>query len=272
LEALLRSITLRRKELREEQRKLDSLFITLMGDLQTSLLNDEDLTVIGADTFADVDPSLSEEVDAPVEPLVLEEPDDSYPSKPHRLEGTAAPSPIVAQSSSLNCFPQSIFENLGSCGTPIPRSQRSNQQAPAEVRMIADMVGAFSFSDENSISETNNTSVRLLHQGPHPSPRAMSAGARAWRERNNRPASRGIDFRTGMSGHMALLSTQAHKKHPHDYLPTVAKMSAHTGLTMTSSSIARTKKDVSWKEYSYPLSSSTAPAESHDDEDDTRTV
>ena len=50
---------------------------------------------------------------------------------------------------------------------------------------------------------------------------------------HGRPASDGIDFRTGMSGHSALFSSSAH---PHDYLAQTqrffAGMSNHTGLTM----------------------------------------
>mmetsp|Transcript_34601 Transcript_34601/g.39439 ORF Transcript_34601/g.39439 Transcript_34601/m.39439 type:complete len:113 (+) Transcript_34601:475-813(+) len=40
LEALLRSISIRRKELRTEQRKLDNRFVSFMKDLQNSLLSD----------------------------------------------------------------------------------------------------------------------------------------------------------------------------------------------------------------------------------------
>jgi len=51
LEAMLRLMSSRRKELREEQRKIDNQFIAYMNELQVSLMSDEDLTVIAADTF-----------------------------------------------------------------------------------------------------------------------------------------------------------------------------------------------------------------------------
>ena len=73
------------------------------------------------------------------------------------------------------------------------------------------------------------------------------AGAQAWREQQGRTAA--INFRTGMSGHMGILSTQSHA---HDvYLggrnysdhgrgagvapsgSTRQAMSSHTGLSMT---------------------------------------
>ncbi len=52
LEAMLLALSNRRKELRTEQSKVDNKFIRLMSDLQASLQNDEDLTVITADTFS----------------------------------------------------------------------------------------------------------------------------------------------------------------------------------------------------------------------------
>ena len=72
----------------------------------------------------------------------------------------------------------------------------------------------------------------------YPSQSEMLAGARAWRERHGREAATGIDFRTGMSGHSALLSKKP--GHPHEYLgndesvrqPVSFRMSSHTGLTM----------------------------------------
>ena len=59
IEAMLCSLSNRRKELRIEQSKIDNQFIRFINELQHSLHTDEDLTVILADTFA-----------APVEPSV----------------------------------------------------------------------------------------------------------------------------------------------------------------------------------------------------------
>lgn len=87
--------------------------------------------------------------------------------------------------------------------------------------------------ERRSYAYVEDTPTRLLTSASHPSPSALRAGARAWREMHGRPPSDGIDFRTGMSGHSALFSSSAH---PHDYLASThrffAGMSNHTGLTM----------------------------------------
>lgn len=67
---------------------------------------------------------------------------------------------------------------------------------------------------------------------PAPINSNLLAGAREWRRKNDKNAARGINFRTGMSGHMGAHSTYTH---PHDYLyETSRKMSSHSGLTVRS--------------------------------------
>ena len=239
LEALLRSLSLQRKELRTQQRKVDSQFVAMMQDLQASLLNDEDLTVIGADTFSEVDLKVrfndfKEEED---DRKIAANNSDSENSiadmvKIPYYQRADSPPGIVPQSS-FGCFPEGMFGDFAGMTSPSRETSSANRSS----QVISGMMRALSFTDDNSTSDAVNMSNRVLTQASsHPSPRAMSAGARAWRERNNRPASRGIDFRTGMSGHMALLSAQAHPD-PHSYLRTntsmLGKMSAHTGLTLT---------------------------------------
>jgi hypothetical protein len=261
LEALLRSLSLQRKELRTQQRKVDSQFVAMMQDLQASLLNDEDLTVIGADTFSDVDLKVRFN-------NFKEEDDDDRKLSPNNSDSEnsiadmvkipyyqrADSPPGIVPQSSFGCFPEGMFGDFGGTSS----NSRENASANRSSQVISGMMRALSFNDDNSTSDAVNMSNRVLNQASsHPSPRAMSAGARAWRERNNRPASRGIDFRTGMSGHMALLSAQAHPD-PHSYLrmntSMLGKMSAHTGLTLTSRKPASPKH------------------QKRDDYDDSRTV
>lgn len=238
LEALLRSVTLRRKELRIQQRKTDSQLVTMMQDLQTSLLNDEDLTVIGADTFSEVDMKvrfnnfMDEQEDRKIAAHDSDSDNSIAEGKGALVYKRADSPPSIVPQSSFGCFPEGMFGDFGGLSS---RRQESSSSSQSEV--VAGVMRALSFSDDRSTSDAQRASRRVLHQASsHPSPRAMSAGAQAWRDRNNRPASRGIDFRTGMSGHMALLSTQVHRD-PHSYLRTntsmLGKMSAHTGLTLT---------------------------------------
>jgi hypothetical protein len=203
----------------------------MMQDLQTSLLNDEDLTVIGADTFSEVDSKVRISKAEDDNRKIAANDSDSDNSITERKEALvykrADSPPSIVPQSSFGCFPEGMFGDFGG----LTRRQ--------EASSVAGVLRAFSFSD-CSASDAQQASNRVLHQASsHPSPRAMSAGAQAWRERNNRPASKGIDFRTGMSGHMALLSAQTHQAHrdPHSYLRTntsmLGKMSSHTGLTLT---------------------------------------
>mmetsp|Transcript_1415 Transcript_1415/g.3505 ORF Transcript_1415/g.3505 Transcript_1415/m.3505 type:complete len:252 (-) Transcript_1415:267-1022(-) len=217
---MLHGLSMRRKELRNEKTKIDSQSVTLMSELQTSLTNEEDLTVIGADTFKDnalIEDSTHSDDDA-----IMEE--DQKPSqqeltefwKPHMMK--RRDSPTFPQQAGLSCFSQEVlsplFVNRGGGG------------------IVEAIRGTLSFGEDNSVVDTHPT---LQAAASHPSPGAISAGARAWRERNGRSASQGIDFRTGLSGHMALLSSNAHA-HPHDDLsrPTQSalKISSHSGLTV----------------------------------------
>jgi Zinc finger, C3HC4 type (RING finger) len=73
-------------------------------------------------------------------------------------------------------------------------------------------------SSGGNITATGGTAAAaaaLFPAASHPSPSEMRAGAQAWRERQSANAGAAvtntdIDFRTGLSGHMALLSSHAH--------------------------------------------------------------
>lgn len=210
-----------------EQSKIDNQFIRFINELQHSLQNDEDLTVILADTFsapveaaaaaleqATVEKEEKTAGDAAVEP-------DPGPTKPERP--TTPPAAMECmRPSRFACFSGGVF---------------GDDEADSHPNRLR-----FSFSHDllRSSEDAADPEASQLFPVVHPpSPRAMRAGAQAWRElqstptmMNNSDASGGhINFRTGMSGHMALLSTHAH---PHGLLTPAraGRMSAHTGLTM----------------------------------------
>jgi len=244
LEAMLINTATRRRTLHAELIELDTQFIAMMRDLQYALTQDEDLTVIGADTFNNVG---TEEIKVNTEERIKEsvagtKSDDLF--KPHRLDRQVTP-PIL-QESGLVCFSVPnvfcAFEG-GSLSPPLLATPRRNDR---EEDIIAGILGACSQGDENSILDqalggisfgdgTSSVDQSSPHRQSrnHPSPRALSAGARAWRERNGREPSFGVDFRTGFSGHMALTSTHAQS---HDDMferkNTSRKMSSHSGLNL----------------------------------------
>ena len=281
-------MSLRRKELREEQKKIDNQFIAFMNELQVSLMSDEDLTVIAADTFhkniENNDPSgggststvrvRTRGVD--VVPLDTQPPEqarasnaqmqpppeppertntfadeDSTPLKPRFTERPVTP-PGSNSRGSFFCSSSDVLQAVLPISSQavqppaLPIADRSPAIAREYDNMSQQRRAQFSYyqnyhqnypqtprHDRRPHAHVEDTPTRMLTTAAHPSPSALRAGARAWREMHGRPASNGIDFRTGMSGHSALFSSSAH---PHDYLASTQRfftgMSNHTGLTM----------------------------------------
>jgi hypothetical protein len=255
LEAMLRSLSSQRKRLRLEQSKVDNMFIRLMNDLQISLMTDDDLTVIVADTFtaapADrkaeyrqqneardqmpsrnaADASLTNmSNNGPVKPKL----DDNIGQEERQdSQGTGTPHVLTTAARGFACFANDVFDTISGTG-----SDETEYHTLRRQQGISPSIRTTQKSDIEGTTCSMPMATTLFPSASHPSPSAMSAGARAWREMHGREECRGgVDFKTGMSGHMALLSSHAH---PHEYLGThrhaIANfrgMSNHTGLTMT---------------------------------------
>ena len=249
---MLRSLSQQRKRLRLEQSKVDNMFIRLMNDLQVSLMTDEDLTVIVADTFVNAatkdaviqrrqDESRAQEPSSrDIEPLpsassiVTEDTGPAKPAfrvqkQPQEVRQDPPGMPPTAMSNAARgfaCFANDMFDSISGAGsTDETEFQKMRRQQGLATPVPTTTKTA-------TIAAVPTT---LFPSASHPSPSAMSAGARAWREMHGRQEpSSAIDFKTGMSGHMALLSSHAH---PHEYLgarlPNFHGMSNHTGLSIT---------------------------------------
>jgi hypothetical protein len=226
---MLRSLSARRKELRQEQSQVDNRFVRLMNDLQSSLMNDEDLTVVAGEAFTPTaksgkDEKENELVLRDMEPTQREErrdPNDGL-TKPSMLTRQSTPTQVTR---TFSCFANEVFDALG--GSP---DEEVIQSGPA---ILNAMTHPFGSAIERAAASEDDRSTTLFPAASHPSPSAISAGARAWRERHGREASQGVDFRTGLSGHLALTSSHAYS---HEYLSrktAFPRMSSHSGLTMT---------------------------------------
>lgn len=250
----------RRRELREEQKRIDNHFIALMNELQVSLMADEDLTVIAADTFhANIEndgsaASIRVRDSAQLQQPELRQPEmctpyeDHTPLKPRFMERPRTP-PGDSSRGLFFCSGSDVLNAvlpLSSSRTQPPAlpsaarspaiAQEFNYAQSAESRhppQHSHQQQYMSWTPNFSSDNVESTPTRMLTSASHPSPSALRAGARAWREMHGRPASDGIDFRTGMSGHSALFSSSAQS---HDYLAQTQRlfdgMSNHTGLTM----------------------------------------
>lgn len=223
LEAILRNLSSRRKALRLEQTQIDNKFIQTMNSLQASLQNDEDLTVIVADTFARA---------ATKELRAVEEKEQRAPSpspdnislekarlKQEQQKEQHNSTPPRSSLTRFGCFSADVFDTGEQL---VERTRAALPNIPPSA-----LYEAF-------IPNTQSVDDHLQTAATHPSPSAMREGARAWRERHRQQPRTGIDFRTGMSGHKALYSPQA--RHPHAFLDSVnswtrLKMSSHTGLS-----------------------------------------
>lgn len=177
-----------------------------MKELQESLQDDEDLTVVCGKTIAG---SQKEEKTAP-RTQIAEDPDDAInreelPLKP-RFQRVDE---VETSSSGYMCFTaacNSVDDDL--------------------------LLLPFNASDSPTSRSIFNTS--------NPSTRLMREGARAWRERYLESVPSSVDFKTGLSGHHALTS----QSHPHSYLDgngtprreAKMRMSSHAGLSTSGSS------------------------------------
>ena len=197
LEAILKTMSAERRRLRTKQTEHDTQFVKLMNQLQDSLKNDEDFTVVCRSAFhTDENEESAEFSNGEESPTEKKEGDK--PSWTFSRE----PSAVATFASTLTPIEPNV---------PVPNSCRL----------------------------------------PSPVPNVIRAGALAWRERQAREVQKSINFRSGLSGHMALASSRAH---PHELLSATSsdksqnqrivpsnlslkvtnfRMSSHSGLTLS---------------------------------------
>ena len=240
LEAYLHALAARRRELQAESIKVDTRFTRLMNSLQASLFNDEDLTVIPGDTFEDDDGAfvVIPQDERNQSDLGQTFSDDSDLRKPYAVVRQATP----PMEGGLSCSMGSVFKVMSATlgGSDYDTSPQV-ASAPAAI------------NERNASTEGAQAPARAQARRTPPRSRELSAEAEAWRERYyQQRKTRGIDFRTGLSGHQGLVSYMVH---PHSYLDSakhssLPKMSNHSGLSRST----RPTNQSSWREapsYSY---------------------
>jgi hypothetical protein len=218
-----------------------------MNELQVSLMSDEDLTVIAADTFHGKKPKdFVEEVKIDLEQPLSQYVDrndkyeDSTPLKPRLMERPMTPTSAVESSRGFFCTSGDVFDAVIPLSAGSSSTRRQTHALPHTSESPAIVAALARANSHGSSSTAESTPTRLFPSASvsNPSPTALRAGARAWREMHGQPAAGdffgGIDFRTGMSGHSALTSASSH---PHDYLNSHSRtsfrgFSNHSGLTL----------------------------------------
>jgi hypothetical protein len=225
--------------------RVDNNFITLMNELQASLMADEDLTVIAAHAFQEnseetfgailsEDPCNNEDsAGYPLGSDVKEnENNHEYdsPLKPRPTEPPASSSAPGEDSRSFFCSAPDVF---GSIPSPSLLAQPFYNHSP-----LPSLPGPSDFLPPARNIQANHsassTTIAVINDS-NPQSNVLREGARAWREMHNRQESRnvGVDFRTGMSGHSGLLNNSGHKLGSRGR--TLFSMSNHSGLSMSKS-------------------------------------
>mmetsp|Transcript_5967 Transcript_5967/g.8438 ORF Transcript_5967/g.8438 Transcript_5967/m.8438 type:complete len:621 (-) Transcript_5967:155-2017(-) len=261
LEAMLHSLSLARRNLRKQQKYVDNQFVLLMNELQASLINDEDLTVIAGEVFQTpiIHPDLPEE-SLPEASLIDVSGHGSIPPSAltsARRDSASSQSVREQQQNEQNNIRNVDKEEKVDDGPDIDLSkpvaltrQETPQSLLHDMSLICSLGAGGLLSsgepehDEDPLvinsrfrqegEQSSSTETPSLQQQQEQASAAMSAGAQAWRESRGRPEGTGLDFRA-MSGHFGLLSTHAHA---HEYLASgnsgPRMMSSHSGLSRQS--------------------------------------
>jgi len=238
LEALMRLLASQNERLKRDQKKVESRFLSLMKELQTSLLTDEDLTIFVPESL-NSDIEVRDEGDGqevrlgearPKSPPGL----NHTPLKPRPMERPITP-PVADAARGFFCSTD-VFENV----MPITPSMPGTAPIlPSSSVISGARSGVVQSALPAMIQRTASNEQRIFRTTSQPTGSSSSPGSVrnhaqvVWREMRDRPV--GIDFRTGMSGHHGLSRTHTH---PHDFLESSRSrteylgMSNHTGLTM----------------------------------------
>jgi len=207
IESMLYALSFQRNHLLEHKLQMEKDAVTLMQQLQNTLAADEDLTVIGADAFT------SEEI--------IPETRDDEELKESAVAAAAAETNEIRPGSSHS------IDSLKKIRSPTNASNMAACASPPSI--YTDMMDPkYLVEWFRSLYTSDNPSTGNLEPRPDVSS-AMLASAASWRKRNGREASRGVDFRTGMSGHHAVQSNYSHSHSRGE--SSLPKMSCHSGLT-----------------------------------------
>lgn len=210
LEAMILARSLRRNELRHEQTRVERDALDIMKEMQKTLNKEEDLTVIAAEAF-------------------------STPASP--------PTNKRRESRDEEDHMQLLHSNSSKSADGLTKSTTAyvvrNEIRDESTGMLCfprDLLSFFTCNNGGSMDSGNSRGV--FPSTSRIGQSDMVAGAQKWRQSHGKEAVSGTDFQTGISGHHAMQSTEAH---PHIFLERelkevgsgLPKMSQHSGLTVT---------------------------------------
>ena len=216
IEALINGLSNCRIKLMEAKATTEKDAIALMDQLQTALVQEEDMTVIGAEAF-EFDGEMDDARDDLSASFSLSKLNDSS-DEVDELEPSTQNSSINTQTNDTVSHQRHLEVNT------------SNDQSVSFLdfflcRNISSYITRSRDTDEQR--DDLRTSNALAHVAAVRSQDQLARAAQEWRRRNGKDASQ---FRTGRSGDQGVLSHNAHE-HGHLNVGTLPRVSDHCGLT-----------------------------------------
>lgn len=209
---MLYILSFRRNHLIDQKEGIERDAIKLMQELQDSIIENEDLTVIGAEAFKDKNKITSGDDNLR---------DDKIPTKP------ASPKKCEdSNSGDENVISQ--HETTGSASKDSPEPNLFTSIDTTFSNNFMTWLGGF-FNSNSAEDESRSTISTIFSREDEQNYQTLLASAESWRRRNGREAERGVDLRTGRSGH---LGANGHYASNHGYHDVGSfKISTHSGLT-----------------------------------------
>ena len=195
---MLYMLSYKRKDLLEQKTATEKDAVSLMHELQETMIAEDDLTVIGAEAFSSDEIVAADDDDMRDDQLVV------LDSRPNEVKQLA--------NESEDC----IVHRRGDDDT------RRKSQSNTFSSWFSGFSTAMTSNQAESRTDATMNKTKISH--------AMRTSAESWREKNGKGHSVGdIDFRTGMSGHLGAMGHSAQKYNQVQYER--PKMSCHGGLT-----------------------------------------
>lgn len=203
IESMLYILSFRRSHLIDQKESIEKDAIQLMHELQETIIEHEDLTVIGAEAFASS--KIIPQKDQRDDKMLV----DSNSIETPRIDSNSGDENVM-----MSERPTTAQSTAASTVVTTGASSDSHQS-----NSFATWFSGFFRDTEN-----------FLYSDDEQHYQNMLASAESWRRRNGRQAERGVvDFRTGRSGHLGALGHHAQNHGSHGV--GTFKISTHSGLT-----------------------------------------
>ena len=221
---MLYILSFRRSHLIDQKGSIERDAIQLMQELQETIIKHDDLTVIGAEAFKSgkIIPQKDQRDDS----LLVDSNSDENP----RVDSNSGDENMMMSERPTTSQSKSTTASTLLTTCPSNDSHKSNSFATWFSGFFNNHSGMESRDPEDFLKSDDEEHYQN-----------MLASAESWRIRNGRQAERGVDFRTGRSGHLGVHGHHAQYHGSHGV--GTFKISTHSGLTPNKRSMKKNKED-----------------------------